>query len=48
MRPSGADLIPIQLTTASVNIDLFKLQPASPLPDVSTDPEGNDNGESKV
>lgn len=43
-----ADLIPIQLATASVNIDLGYLQPASPLPGVSAEPEGYDNGKGEV
>lgn len=43
-----ADLIPVQVTAASINIDLVKLQPTSALPDISSYPEGNDDGKSKV
>lgn len=43
-----ADLIPVQVTAASINIDLLKLQPASALPDISTQPESKDNGKCKI
>lgn len=43
-----ADLIPVQVTTAGINIDLLKLQPTSALPYVSGDPESKDDGKGKI
>lgn len=52
--PSGnlgavsVDLLPVVLTSASVNIDLVNRQPTLTLPEVANSPEGKDNGESQV
>jgi len=42
------DLVPRQLTTARVDVDLVNLQPAGTLPEEATDPEENNDWESKV
>lgn len=43
-----ADLIPVQVTTTSINIDLLKLQPTSALPEISSCPESKDDGKCKI
>lgn len=44
----AVDEVPVKLTAASVNIHLGGPEPASALPEVSGDPESNDDEESKV
>lgn len=44
----SVDAIPVMLTTTSIEINLAKLQPTLPLPDVTKDVEDNDNGEGQV
>jgi hypothetical protein len=44
----GVDEIPVELTTASVDIHLSGTEPALALPEVTRDPEGSDNEGSEV
>lgn len=43
-----ADLVPVQLATAGVDVNLVQAQPPRPLPDEAEDPEGDDDREGKV
>lgn len=47
-RAFGHDTIPVNFTTAAVDIDLGKLQPASLFPEVAADPEENDDKKGKI
>lgn len=42
------DGIPVVFTAASVDVDLVGAKPASALPDKTTDPEDNDDGQGEV
>lgn len=44
----GVDFIPVQLSTASIDIHLLSPKPASSLPQVADHPEEQDNREGKV
>ena len=48
LRTVRVDNIPIELTTASVNVHLVRAQPAASLPEVANDPEEEDDGEGEV
>ena len=47
-RAFGHDRIPVNFTTAAVDVDLGQLQPSSLFPEVSTDPEENDDKKGKI
>ena len=44
----AVDQVPIKLTTTGVDVHLGGPEPSSALPEVSNDPEGHDDEESKV
>jgi len=44
----SVDLIPVDLATAGVDIDLLGAEPASALPEEATNPEDDDDRESQV
>lgn len=48
LGPELVDLVPVMLTTTSVDINLVNRQPTLSLPDISDGPEEEDNGESQV
>jgi hypothetical protein len=41
------DLVPVELTATGVDINLVSAEPTSTLPDEATDPEEDDDGDSK-
>jgi hypothetical protein len=43
----SVDFIPLVFTAASINVDLVDGNPALTLPEVTSDPEDNDDGESE-
>ena len=48
MSPVGIDLIPVELTTAGVDVHLVCSEPTGALPEVADDPEEDDDGEGEV
>jgi hypothetical protein len=42
------DLVPIEVSAASVDVDLFRAQPSGPLPEISAKPEDQNNRERKI
>lgn len=44
----GMDSIPINLTAASINVDLFDFKPTCSFPSVANGPEGEDDWEGQI
>ena len=44
----GIDVVPVKLTSASINVNLAHLLPTSAFPEVPNNPESNNDGEAKI
>ena len=44
----GIDVVPVKLTSASINVNLAHLLPTSAFPEVPNNPESNNDGKAEI